>query len=120
MDATKLVLDVLSDALTVPVSTEMPRERDHGAPISYVLVSLSGDQSTPFLLMPRFDLTCWGTSDRNAQSLALSAVEALQEAAFDHPYLSACSLETMSREEWSRTGQGRYLAVVQLTINTDE
>ena len=85
-----------------------------------VLVDLSGDQSTLFLLMPRYDLTCWGSSDRDAHGIALSAVQALQEAALDHPYLSDCQLETMSREEWSRDGQGRYLAVVQLVINTDE
>ena len=116
MDATKLVVDLLSESLTVPVSTDMPRNRVE----RMVLVDLSGDQSTPFLLMPRYDLTCWGSSDRDAHGIALSAVQALQEAALDHPYLSDCQLETMSREEWSRDGQGRYLAVVQLVINTDE
>lgn len=116
MNTTNLVLDLLSDALDVPVSTDMPRDR----PTRLVLVDLSGDQSTPFLLRPRYDLTCWGTSDRDAHGLALSAVQALQEAALDHPYLSDCQLETMSREEWSRNGQGRYLAVVDLVINTDD
>lgn len=120
MDATQLVLDILGDALAVPVSTDMPREKDHAMPTRYVLVDKSGDQSTPFLLRPRFDITCWGTSDRDAHGLALSAVQALQEASMDHPYLSDCQLETLSREEWSRNGQGRYLAVVDLIINSDE
>ena len=115
MDATKLVIDILSDALTVPVSTDIPRDR----PDRLVLVDLSGDESTPYLLRPRYDLTCWGTSDSDAKGIALSAVQALQEAALDHPYLSACQLETMSREEWTRNGQGRYLAVVGLVINID-
>lgn len=115
MDATKLVLDLLSDALSVPVSTDIPRDR----PERLVLVDLSGDESTPYLLRPRYDLTCWGTSDKDAKGIAISAVQALQEAALDHPYLSACQLETMSREEWTRNGQGRYLAVVGLVINID-
>ena len=116
MDATELVVGILTDALDVPVSTDIPRDR----PERLVLVDLSGDQSTPYLLMPRFDLTCWGTSDKDAHGIALSAVQALQEASLDHPYLSAVQLETLSREEWSRNGQGRYLAVIQCAINTDE
>lgn len=120
MDATDLVVDILSEALTVPVSSDMRRERDHVLPTRYVLVSKSGDQSDEYLLRPRYALTCWGTSDKDAHGIALSAVQALQEAALDHPYLFAAQLETMSREEWSRTGQSRYLCEVDLTINTDE
>lgn len=116
MDTTKLVVDLLAEALSVPVSTDMPRDRPH----RLVLVDLSGDESDPFILRPRYDLTCWGTSDRDARGIALSAVQALQDAALDHPYLSACQLETMSREEWSRNGQGRYLAIVDLVINTED
>jgi len=116
MDTTKIVTDILTEALSVTVSTDIPRDR----PERLVLVDLTGDQSDEFILRPRYDLTCWGTSDRDAHGIALSAVQALQEAALDHPYLSACQLETMSREEWSRNGQGRYLAVVDLTINTDD
>lgn len=116
MNTADLVVEILKDALSVPVSSDIPRDR----PGRFVLVDLSGDRSTPYLLMPTYDLTCWGTSDRDAHGIALSAVQALQEAAEDHPYLSACDMETMSREEWSRNGQGRYLAVVDLVINTDE
>lgn len=115
VDTTKLVLDVLREALDVPVKTDMPTDR----PDRLVLVDLSGDNSTPFLLMPRYDLTCWGRSDADAKGIALSAVEALQEAAEDHEYLSACQLETLSREEWSRNGQSRYLAIIDLVINTE-
>lgn len=121
MDTTAAVVEILSDALAVPVSTEMPREqRTPKAMLErYVLVDLSGDQSTPFLLMPRYTLTCWGSSDKDAHGIAMSAVDALREAAQDHPYLSACLLETMSREEWSRSGQARYYVEVDLTFNTD-
>ena len=117
MDCTRLVIDILSVALDAPVSTDMPTDANRGR---YVLVSQSGDQSDEHLLRPRYDLMCWGGSDRDAQRLAISAVEALREAAEDHDYLSAVQLETMSREEWSRTGQGRYLAIVDLVVNTDE
>ena len=116
MDTTKLVVDILSEALDVPVSTDIPS----GRPERLVLVDQSGDQSTPHLLMPRYDLTCWGLSDRDAKGVAMSALQALQEASLDHPYLSACQLETMSHEQWSRNGQGRYLVVVDLIINTDD
>lgn len=116
MDAIELAVGILADALEAPVMTDIPMER----PQRLVTVDLDGDESTEFILRPRLALTCWGTSDKDAHGLALSAVQALQEAAETHPYLSAASLDTMSREEWSRNGQGRYLALVTLTINTDE
>ena len=115
-DATIIVLDVLREALTVEVTTDVPEDR----PNRLVLVDLTGDQSDGFFLRPRYALTCWGESDHDAHGIALSAVQALQEAALDHPYLSSCDLETMSREEWSRNGQSRYMAEVTLIINTDE
>lgn len=120
MDATKLVVDILKNALIVPVSTDMPRGESHAVPKRYVLVDLAGDQSDEFVLRPRISLTCWGDSDYDARGIAMSAVQALQEAAETHPYLSDVALETMSREEWSRNGQGRYVALLDLTINTDE
>lgn len=115
MDTTPIVVGILSDALSVPVSTEMPPDR----PSQYVLVDLAGDQSTPFVLRPRYALTCWGTSDMDAKGIALSAVQALQEAAEDHDLFSSAQLETMSREEWSRDGQSRYVAMVDIVINTE-
>ena len=116
MDAVKLVVDLLGDALTVPVFSDMPRNR----PARCVSVDLDGDSSTPYLLLPRIALTCWGTSDSNAHGIALSAVEALRDAAIDHPYLSSAQLESMSRDEWGNTGQGRYLAILSQVINVDE
>ena len=116
MDPTELVVGILSDALAVPVSTDIPADR----PDRLVLVDLTGDQSDEFLLMPRYALTCWGATDKDAHGIAMSAVDALRDASLDHPYLSAVQLETMSREEWSRNGQSRYVAEVDLVINTDE
>ena len=116
LDATEIVLDVLREALTVEVTTDMPKDRLGRG----VLVDLTGDQSDAYILRPRYALTCWGANDKDAHGIALSAVQALQEAALDHPLLSSCDLETMSREEWSRNGQSRYMAEVTLIINTDE
>lgn len=116
MDPTELVVGILSDALAVPVSTDIPAER----PDRLVLVDLTGDQSDELILRPRYALTCWGVSDKDAHGIAMSAVDALRDSAWDHPYLSAVQLETMSREEWSRNGQSRYVAEVDLVINTDE
>jgi len=115
MDPIGLAIDILKDGLDAEVSTELPKDR----PRRYVMVGLDGDESTPFLYRPRLALTCWGSSDRDANQLAISAIGALQDAALDHPYLSSCDLETMSREEWSRTGQSRYLAIITLTVNVD-
>ena len=111
-----LALEILSEDLAVPVFTDVPKDR----PPTCVAVDLEGDSSTEFVLRPTIALTCWDTTDRGAHGLATSAVDALRNASLDHPYLSSCQLETMSREEWSRNGQNRYLAVVELTINTDE
>jgi hypothetical protein len=115
LDATPIVLEILRDALTVDVTTDIPKDR----PPRLVLVDLTGDQSDEFILRPRYALTCWGSSDKDAHGIAISAVEALQEAALDHPLLSSCDLETMSREEWSRNGQSRYMAEVTLIINNE-
>lgn len=116
LDATNIVLGILRGALSVDVTTDIPKDR----PGRLVLVDLTGDQSDAFILRPRYTLTCWGESDSDAHGIALSAVQALQEASMGHALLSSCDLETMSREEWSRNGQSRYMAVVDLTINTDE
>lgn len=116
MNAITLVKSILTESLAVPVSTDVPANR----PDRLVTIDLEGDSSTFYVLRPRIALTCWGRSDRDAHGLALSAVQALQEAALDHPYLSDAALETLSREEWSRNGQGRYLALMSLTINVDD
>lgn len=112
-DTTPLVIEILQDALDVPVTTDMPKNR----PDRLVLVDLTGDQSTEFLLMPRYGLTCWGTSDKDAHTTAINAVQALWDAALEHPKLTGCDLETMSRDEWTANGSSRYLAEVALTIN---
>lgn len=116
MDGVELTVTILRESLEVPVGTEMPRDR----PVRHIMVSLDGDESSPLLLRPRIGLTCWGTTDKDARGIALSAVDALQAAAEVHPYLFDAALETMSREEWNRNGPGRYMAIISLTINTDE
>lgn len=122
MDVTPLIVRILSQALDdVQVSTEMPYSADAPSPTPrrYVLVDLAGDQSDGFLLRPRYALTCWGASDRDAHSIALACVDALRDAAMDDDLLSACQMESMSRDEWNRTGQSRYLVEVDLTVNTE-
>lgn len=118
MDCISLVVGILADEIGAPVSTD--RSRDAHARGPQVSVSLIGDYSDEFLLRPRIGLTVWGDTDRAAHSLAMSCVDALRDASLDHPYLSAVQLETMSREEWSRTGQSRYLVELDLTVNTDD
>lgn len=115
-DCIAIVRAVLVEALAVPVMTDIPEDR----PARMVMVDLAGDASTPYVLRPRIQLTSWGSSDRDALGLAVTAVDALREAAMDHDLLSAVELESMSREEWSRTGQSRYYALLTLTINTEE
>ncbi len=116
IDPNELVVQILSDALPVDVGTEIPADRT----VQYVQVSIGADTSDEFLLTPRMELLCWGSSDRDAYRLARQAIDALHDASLDHDYLSAVVLVTMRRDEWSRTGQSRYLVEVDLTINTDE
>lgn len=121
MDPTPLVVRILAEALAVPVSTEMPFDRQDGLrPDRLVTVDLMGGTRTPYLLMPRYMLTCWGRSDADAHGMAIACVEALWAASETDDLLSSCQLESLGRDEWSRTGQARYVAVVDLTINTDE
>ena len=112
-DATEIVVSILSEALEVPVTTEAPAQR----PDRLVCVALSGDYSTEYLMRPRFQIMCWGRSDVDAHCMCLACVEALWDAALEHPTLSACDLETMGRDEWSKDGHARYVAEVDLTIN---
>lgn len=114
MDDIALVVGILADALQVPVSTEIPPTR----PKRLVMVALSGDLSDEFIHRPRIMLTCWGESDADAHGLAMSAWHALADAASTHDLLSYVALETMSRDEWTSTGQARYLVQLDLTINT--
>lgn len=116
MDPTEIVVAILDDALGVPVSTEVPATR----PERLVTVDLEGKAGTPLIMRPRYQIVCWGRSDREAHGIARACLDALWGAAETHPYLSACQMESMARDEWSATGQARYLLVVDLTINTDE
>ena len=110
-----LVVEILKAALDVPVSTEIPADRA----TRLVTVALDGDESDEFVLRPRVTLTCWGLTDKDAQQIAVSCVDALREESLDHPYLSSADLETMSRDLWTKTGQSRYLVEMNLTINVE-
>ncbi len=119
-DTTDMVVQILAEGLDgIPVSTELPYEASmpQGSPQRYVTVTLEGDQSTEFLLQPTYSLTCWGRTDREAKGIALDAIDALRDASCTHPYLSACRLQSLSRDGWGKAAP-RYLAMVELTINT--
>ena len=116
MDTTAEVVAILSDALDVPVSTEVPMER----PRRLVAISLEGCEDDGFFIAPRYSLMCWGQSDVDAHGIAMSALHALTDAAAVHPYLSDVRMETMARDEWGATGQARYQLVIELLFNTDE
>lgn len=112
-DSVALVVDILSKALTVPVSTEIPQRRKD----RLVLVEREGGTMSDFIDRPRIGLLCWGTSDDEAQGIAIDAVHALAEAALDHERLSSSKVEAMSRDGWSQGDGARYRVVLELTIN---
>lgn len=113
-NAVSITVSILQQALrNVPVSTEVPQAR----PRSFVMVAQTASEGDAFIERPTMSLTCWGESDAPAYSLALSCLEALQDAAETHPQLSAVSLDTLSRDEWGATGASRYMLQLQLTIN---
>lgn len=114
-DPKELVVSLLSDELTIPVSTEVPAER----PAELVTVE-TDDQSDGYVIASRCYLTCWGKSDRDAHGIAMACVDILWDAAMEHPLLSSAQLESVARDRWARTGQARYEVVLDLTINTNE
>ncbi len=121
MDTTDLIVSVLAEALDgIPVSTELPftANMPQGRPQRAVTVALEADQSTEFLLQPTYSLTCWGNTDREAKGIALDCISALQAASETHEYLSACRLQSLARDGWGASAPPRYLAMVELTINT--
>lgn len=119
VDPIALTVGVLVQALApVPVATEVDFNRQ--TPDRLAVVTLEGLQDDGFLAQATMGLTIWGRTDRDAFGMAVAAADALRDEALTHPYLSAAQLESMSRDEWTSTGQSRYFARVQLIINTDE
>lgn len=117
MDPIAMALPILREAFgAVPVSTEIPPDR----PGRLVVATLVGGQSDGFVMDALVGMTCWGRDDRDALTMATRAADALRDAAEDHPYIFSADLESVSRDEWTATGQARYYAQVRLTINTDE
>lgn len=117
MDAIEMAGGILQDAFgDVPVSTEIPFNR----PERFVAVAMEGGASDGFIATPYLGITCWGTDDHDAQTMAIYATDALRDASLDHPWLSAAQLESLTRDEWTATGQARYYARVRLTVNLDE
>lgn len=117
VDPIELTVSVLKEALEgVPVSTEVPSDRQP----RFVSVSLEGMQDDGFLTTADLGLVVWGRTDRDAAGMTFRAIDALRDESMTHPYLSAAQLQSMSRDEWTSTGQARYFASVQLIINTDE
>ena len=113
MDDIAMVIEILADALDCHVSTEVPAKR----PERLVMVAQTGDTSTTLLHTLEVSLTCWGKNDYDARNLALSASHALTDAALDHPLLSSAALQSITRDEWTTTGQARYLAIMDLVFN---
>lgn len=117
-DPNKLVIDVINACLSdVVVSTELPPEGTQSLP--YIMVSRTGGTDSEFVLSPVMTLMCWESTDSNAYSLAIAVKEALQKAAEDHPYLSSVEFLSLSRDQWSASGQSRYALQVRLTINVE-
>lgn len=113
MNATAINVAILSDALDVPVTTQVPKDR----PERMVCVSRSGGTMDEFFDRPEITLICWGSTDAEASGLAISAIHALSEAAQTHDLLSSSDLDSMSRDSWSATGEARYRVVLQQVIN---
>lgn len=116
IDTTEIVVGILSDALDVPVSTDVPMNR----PDRLVMVALESSEDDAFLLRPTYSLTCWGASDMDAKGIAMSALHALAGAAADHDWLSNVEMDNLTRDEWSGTGQARYVLTARTVFNTDE
>lgn len=116
MDPLLIALPVLEEAFgDVPVTTEVPSSR----PERLVVASLAGGSTDGFVVTPLIGVTCWGRDDHDAQTMARYASEALAEAAESHPYLFDAQLASLSRDEWTATGQARYYAEIYLTINEE-
>lgn len=116
-DAVQIVVNILNESLTgAIVCTEIPPEPPKKAT---VMVSQTGGEMGEFIDRPIMTLLCWGGSDKEAYSFSTAVFHSLAEASNVHPFLSAAELVTMSRDEWSATGQSRYMLEIKLTINKE-
>lgn len=114
----EICIDVLTRSLPgVEVSSEVPVDGRPDGP--YICVWRDSGGGDELLDRPRMAMVCWGPSDAVAYALALDASQALARAADAHPYLSAASCSSMSRDEWGSDGRSRYRVDMDLTINKD-
>lgn len=120
VDETALTVSILKGALpTVDVSTEFSDGSLSAMGAGRrVIVSHASDESDAFLQVPTMELLCCAESDATAGALAHSCVEALQDAALDHPLLSDARLVEMGRDSFTTRG-GRHRATVRLYINVE-
>lgn len=84
-----------------------------------VIVSKVADESDDFLQVPTMELLCCAETDALAGALSRSCVEALQDAAADHPLLSAARVTDMGRDSFTTSRGGRHRVSVRLYINID-
>lgn len=106
---------IIEEAIGVEASSEMPLDRDAGAP--YVQVSRTGGEDGEFIDRPIMTLMCWAASDQAAYMLAEDCLRAVKEAAKDDEWMSACEMVSMSRDQWTPAGAARYMLQMRLTIN---
>lgn len=120
VDVTELTMGILSDALpTVSVTTQFPADSlSSMGSGTYVVVSQTSDESDDFVLVPTMQMLCCAETDATAAALARSCVEALQDAALDHPLLSAVQMVDLGRDSYTSRG-GRHRAIVRLYVNID-
>lgn len=116
-DANEIVRQILVKGLNkVKVSTDLPPGKCRSP---YVMVSRTGGADEDFVDRPIMTIMCWASSDKKAYSLAISCRDALNEAAEDHPLLTSVETISLSRDEWTTTGNARYMLEMQMTINKE-
>lgn len=119
VDPVEIVIEELHRGLEgVDVSSEMPPgDRPHRPARPHVQVSQTGGYSTPFMLFPQVSLLCCADTDANASRLATDCIDVLEDAAFEHPLLSAVSVSSKMRDQWTATGAARYEVILDLSVN---
>jgi hypothetical protein len=114
VDAIGIAIQALRNQLGIEASSEMPATRPSGP---YVAVWLETQSERDFVVDASVSLLCWGSSDVEAQALALGCMEALQAESATHDLLSQASMSALSRDEWAADGSSRYRLSAELLIN---
>lgn len=110
MRAEEFFVEFLSNALTVPVSGDVPSPK----PERFVTLEQTGSRTENYIYHPTLAVQAWAETRADAGEL-IDAVKSAMAQAIVEPRISSCDLETDYYFPELETKHPRYQAIFQIT-----